>query len=77
MRRNPHDGWTIGDVQVVCREYGIDCDPPANGSHYKVSHPRQMEILTIPMNRPIKPIYIRKLIAFIDSIREKDDDRQP
>lgn len=36
-----------------------------SGSHYKVGHPSQAEIVTIPARRPIKPVYIRKLVAFI------------
>jgi hypothetical protein len=30
--------------------------------------PRMAEKLTIPYKRPIKPVYIRKLIAFIDAV---------
>jgi hypothetical protein len=26
------------------------------------------EILTIPYKRPIKPLYIRKLVAFVDAV---------
>ncbi|GEP03515.1 hypothetical protein MOX02_15530 [Methylobacterium oxalidis] len=38
MRRNPAGDWTIDDIAVVCRAYGIDCVPPARGSHYDISH---------------------------------------
>ncbi|MET7246608.1 type II toxin-antitoxin system HicA family toxin [Methylobacterium sp. EM32] len=69
MRRNPAGDWTIEDVKVVCRAYGVACGPPASGSHYDVSHPDQPDILTIPFRRPIKPVYIRKLIAFIDRMK--------
>lgn len=75
MRRNPRDGWTIADIETVCRAHGVSCDPPANGSHYKVSHPSQIDILTIPMSRPIKPVYIRQLVAFIDRVEEERNDR--
>lgn len=33
------------------------------------SHETQVEILTIPAHRPLKPIYIRNLIAFVDAVR--------
>jgi hypothetical protein len=39
------------------------------GSHYKIAHHTADEILTIPSKRRIKPVYIRKLVAFIDGIR--------
>jgi len=69
MRNNPRGDWRIEDVEVVCREYGVLCSAPrGGGSHYKVAHPRMVEKLTIPYKRPIKPVYIRKLIAFIDEL---------
>jgi hypothetical protein len=66
MRQNPAGGWRIGDVVKVCTDAGATCSPPrGGGSHYKVSKIGKREILTIPSRRPIKPIYIRKLIAFL------------
>ena len=73
MRGNPRSDWTIGDVERVCREHGVDCAPSrSGGSHYKITHPAIAEILTIPFKRPIKPVYIRKLVAFIDAVRRSD-----
>jgi hypothetical protein len=69
MRDNPRD-WRIEDVDALCRSVGAACDPPRNGSHYKVKHVSRAEILTIPAHRPIKPVYIRALVAFIDSVLE-------
>jgi hypothetical protein len=71
MRSNPAANWTIGDVEAVCREHAILCEPArGGGSHYKVAHPDVREKLTIPSKRPIKPVYIRRLVAFIDAVRE-------
>jgi hypothetical protein len=67
MRANPRD-WRIEDVEAVCGGFGIDCTPPRKGSHYKVKHPSQQEILTVPAHRPIKAVYIVGLVAFIDSV---------
>ena len=70
MRRNPHGDWTIRDIESLCQEEGIRCEPArAGGSHYKVSHPVMTEILTVPFKRPIKPVYVRKLVRFIDALR--------
>lgn len=70
MRANPQGDWTIGDIDAVCREHGVRCDPPSKGSHYKITHPSQIEILTIPARRPIKPNYIRSLLAFLARVEE-------
>jgi hypothetical protein len=70
MSANSRGNWTIAEVEAVCREFGISCAPPTGGgSHYKIAHPRLGEKLTIPFKRPIKPVYIRKLVAFIKAVR--------
>ncbi|KQR83550.1 type II toxin-antitoxin system HicA family toxin [Sphingomonas sp. Leaf343] len=71
MRSNPRD-WRIDDVATVCAASGVACTPPRKGSHYKVKHQGMAEILTIPAHRPIKPIYIRALVRFIDAVRESE-----
>ncbi|MHB8886605.1 MAG: type II toxin-antitoxin system HicA family toxin [Methylovirgula sp.] len=70
MRGNPAGDWRIEDVTALCREFGLICEPPrGGGSHYKVGHPSMAEKLTIPFRRPIKVVYIRMLVAFIDAVR--------
>ena len=65
MERNPV-GWRIRDIEAICLVHGAKCSPPrGGGSHYKVSKPGKNEILTIPYKRPIKPIYIKKLVVFL------------
>lgn len=68
MRRNPKAGFTIADVEAVCRETGLTMTKPSNGSHYKIAAPGVAKILTVPFKRPIKPIYIKKLVALIDEV---------
>jgi hypothetical protein len=68
MRRNPAADWTIQDVQRVCAALGWACLPPmGGGSHWKIVVPGDEMILTIPAHRPIRPIYIRKLM---DAVKE-------
>lgn len=69
MRANPRAGWRIADVEQVCKEYGVLCEPARGGSsHYKVAHPGMARKLSIPFARPIKPVYIRELVRFIDEL---------
>jgi hypothetical protein len=73
MRSNPMSRWGIADVERVCRAYDVRCAPPSGGgSHYKVSHGSQREILTVPFRRPIRPVYVRKLVRFIDAVRNSN-----
>lgn len=71
MRANPSGNWRIEDVCTLARHFGIDCLPPKRGDHFKIAHPSQHEILTIPARRPIKQVYIRKLVRFIEDVIEK------
>lgn len=67
MRRNPVGDWTISDVEKLCRNHDLTCNPPTGGgSHYKVSGKGTRLILIIPARRPVKAVYIRKLVSFID-----------
>ncbi len=69
MRSNPRGDWKIADIEALCREFGLLCKPASGGgSHYKVGHPNLAEKLTIPFKRPIKPIYIRRLVEMIDTL---------
>ena len=69
MRSNPRD-WRIEDVARVCAAFGVGCAKPRSGSHYKIKHDSVPAILTIPANRPIKPVYIRELVRFVDTVRK-------
>ncbi len=68
MRRNPANDWQISDVRVVCNAYRITLLKPSGGSHYKVAHASQREILTVVADRPIKAIYIKRLVKFVDAV---------
>ena len=70
MRRNPQGNLAINDIEKLCAEFDVICAPPrGGGSHYRVAHPKMIEKLTIPYKRPIKPIYIKKLVGFIDQLQ--------
>jgi hypothetical protein len=68
MRANPRD-WRIEDVKTLCAAFALDLDSPKGGSHYGIKDPSQLYRLTIPFRRPIKPIYVRKLVRYVDAVR--------
>lgn len=76
MRRNP-DGWTIENVGSLCRSFGIDFAKPSGGSHYGIAHPSQEHHLTVPRDRPIKRIYIKRLVEFVDAVLAAEDGDEP
>lgn len=69
MRANPKDDWIAADVQALCRSFDIACEEPHGTSHFTVWDPTQEQILTVVAAKPIKPIYIKKLVAFVDAVQ--------
>ena len=69
MRANPTGDWRIGDVERLCAEHGLRCSPPrGGGSHYKIGHPMIADLLSVPFARPVKSVYIRKLVQMVDAV---------
>lgn len=69
-KRSPRNAWDISDVGTVCRNFGLDCEPLANRSHFIVSHPGIEGMLSVPAHRPIKPIYVMLLVEMIESLEK-------
>ena len=71
MRNNPRD-WSVDDLKVLARRNGIDWRQPGT-SHVTFSYPGLLP-LTVPAHKPVKPIYIKRFLALIDSM-ETDNGR--
>lgn len=74
MRKNRLD-WSIEQLQSVAEANSVDWRRPGRGgSHVIFSAPGIREIVSVPANRPIKPVYIKQFVALIDAagdIRKK------
>ncbi|MDR5776504.1 MULTISPECIES: hypothetical protein [unclassified Caballeronia] len=62
MSRNPLD-WQIGQLQSVARQHGIDWRH--DGGSHCVFVRNDGSTLPVPAHRPIKPVYIKKFVAFV------------
>ena len=65
MRANPKADWTPGNVESVVRAYGLTLRQ--RGTSHAVVTNALGRHLTIPMHKPIKPLYIRRLVALIEA----------
>lgn len=70
MRRNPRD-WRIEELESMAVRLGITVRKPA-GSHVIFQHHDSVIEVSVPARRPIKPIYIRQLLALIDEVIRDD-----
>ncbi|EKE01734.1 MAG: hypothetical protein ACD_21C00066G0003 [uncultured bacterium] len=69
MHNNPRD-WQIVDLEIIAKRFDIIVRK-GKGSHVSFAHTEWVEILTVPAHRPIKPVYIKKFMSFIDLLKEE------
>ncbi|MBK5274741.1 MAG: type II toxin-antitoxin system HicA family toxin [Desulfuromonadales bacterium] len=69
MRNNPRD-WRIDDLLIVAGRYGVEARNNG-GSHHVFSAPGITESLCVPAYRPVKPVYVKRFVAMIDTIKEQ------
>jgi hypothetical protein len=67
MRANPRDG-RIGSLEAVAAGRGVNIRK-SGGSHAVFEHPGVAEAVSVPARRPIKPVYVRRFVAFIEAVR--------
>jgi hypothetical protein len=65
MRRNPRD-WRIEDLKVVALSLGIDHDQ--HGTSHMIFRHASAGRLSVPAHRPIKPVYVRLFVEFVDTV---------
>ena len=64
MRLNPQGDWGIEDLKAVADRHGIAWRQPG-GSHVTFRRPDGRK-LTVPARRPVKPVYVRLFVAFVE-----------
>jgi hypothetical protein len=71
MRRNPQGDWRIEDLQTLADFYGIEWTH--DGGSHVVFRLVGWEHLTVPAHRPIKPFYVKRLLAYIEILAEVEE----
>ncbi|MBK1693695.1 hypothetical protein CKO09_02915 [Chromatium weissei] len=72
MRRHPHD-WQIKELQQIADRVGIAYRQPGT-SHVTFSIVGYAPVV-VPAHKPIKPLYIKRFIALVDSVRGVNDNQ--
>jgi hypothetical protein len=67
MRASPSN-WRIADLETVAAAFGVNVRK-SGGSHVVFWRAGVVEALSVPARRPIKPVYIRRFVSFIDTVR--------
>lgn len=71
MRSNPRD-WRIATLESVAGAHGDNIRRPG-GSHAIFEHPAVAEALSVPARRSIKPVYVRRFVAFIEAVQASNE----
>lgn len=72
MRRNPHGDWRIEDLQTLAEAYGLEWTH--DGGSHVVFRLAGWEHLTVPARRPIKPFYVKRLLAYLDALEAEEEE---
>lgn len=57
--------WRLADLQTVAKRHGITWH--LNGSHCVFTFPGG-DSLSVPAHRTIKPIYVKRFVAFVKGL---------
>lgn len=71
MKTNPKD-WRIEQLETIAQQYGVTVRK-TGGSHVVFDHNDWIELLCVPACRPIKPIYVKKFVALIESLEVSNE----
>lgn len=63
--------WQIADLEVIALRFGITLRR-GKGSHVSFTYPTWVAILTIPTHKPVKPVYVKKFVSLIDTLKEEE-----
>ena len=64
MKSNPQDDWTPDNVKVLCTAFSLTMRQ--RGTSHAVITNTYGAHLTVPMHKPIKALYIKRLIKLIE-----------
>jgi hypothetical protein len=72
MRANPKGDWRVAQFKTIADRWGVAHRQP--GTSHVVLLPGKGPILSVPAQRPIKPVYVRRFVAMIAGQRENAED---
>ena len=67
MKSNPRADWTPANIRTLCKAYNLALRQWGT-SHAVLTNDRG-EHLTVPMRKPIKPLYIKRLVKLIEAVQ--------
>jgi hypothetical protein len=71
MKSNPL-GWRIDDLSVLASHYGLYANRPGKGGSHVTFRAPDGSKVTVPDHRPVKPVYVKQLLALIAKLEESE-----
>ena len=73
MQKCPPKDIMPNELQVFMQKMGFK-EPRVKGDDYTYEHLKHRDIITIPMRKPILPVYIRNLRKYIEDIEDNEEE---
>ncbi|OGQ98455.1 MAG: hypothetical protein A2505_06340 [Deltaproteobacteria bacterium RIFOXYD12_FULL_55_16] len=64
MKNNPQGDWQIDNLKAIAKRHNIAWRQP--GSSHVTFRREDGSKLTVPAHRPIKPVYIKQFVKFVE-----------
>ena len=69
MTVNPRD-WRITNLEAIAEHYQLYIRK-SGGSHVAFGHENSDIVVTVPAQKPIKPIYIKQFLMLVKSVTRR------
>jgi predicted RNA binding protein YcfA (HicA-like mRNA interferase family) len=72
IKNNPKD-VSFDEIDKLLTKIGgfTRRNPSKGSSHYTYSHPDLMDIITIPKDKPIKTVYIKRALKVFETVKDE------
>ena len=70
MQNNPLN-WRIDALHTVAVYYGLTASRPGKGGSHVTFRAADGAKVTVPDHRPVKPVYVKQLVALIAKLEEQ------
>ena len=77
IRQNPNN-VSLDALRRVLEDYGFE-HKRTSGSHHTFSYTQggETKLFTVPFRRPIKAVYVKKVLKLLDQIIEEQGHNEP
>lgn len=66
MKRNPKGDWRLDELKSIANRLGVEYVQP--GTSHCAFRFNSLSKVTVPARKPIKPIYVKQFVKFVEEV---------